>query len=242
VKTYGLVNLGRDKKPGSTSRVDERVLRLVKSKMPKRRWVLYLVEINEGDDNNERALIRKVWPDARLCDRGRDGRVVREPILLSPDLADTVESVRVAWVPDTGVRKWSPQRSIMRVFLDDGEVLEAAHYAAGANGQGSRPNWARGPLDRSWSALDRVHARGDLVMHRGGRNITWMQDRNAYTKMLVPDLGSQRTIVHHRTDWGKVWPAQGHRAIFESLPSVPLGLDSHGLLRMRGTYKERGTE
>lgn len=240
VKTYGLFNLGRDDKPGSTNKVDLRILRLVKSKMPKKRWVLFFVEINEGDDNNERGLIRQVWPGSRLLDHEDPGHNVREPILLSPDLAETVTDVRVFWVPNTAVEHWSPQRSVLRVRLDDGETLMAAHFAAGAHGQGDRPDRAKGPLNDSWDALDRVHRMLEVAEHERGRDVTWMEDRNAYTKARVPDLPGQHTVVHERTDWGKVWAAKNHSAKFMALPETDIGLDSHKLLRQRGTYKERG--
>jgi hypothetical protein len=229
--TYGLVNLGRDDEPGSTTRIDLRILHIVKEKMPSKRAVVFFVEINEGDDNDEKALIRRVFPNWQLRLAS-----TREPILLSPDWAQCQERVR--WVGDTAVEHWSPVRSVGRVFLPDNETLFSAHYAAGANGQGDRPSWARGPLQTSWDNLDRVHKQLEQVEYRRGRNVSLMEDRNAYTVKVVRPIPGQRTVVHERTDWGMVRPAEGNRSRFRALAPTRLGLDSHFLLRMQGTYSQ----
>lgn len=232
-KTYALLNLGRDKDPDtSTRRIDRDILTKVRNNVPDRRAVIFFCEINEGDDNNELALIREMFgADFRIY-----GAETREPIAVSRDIEKGIERVR--WIAGTGVPKWSPKRSLLTVDLGD-EVLIGCHRAAGANGQGSRPAWARPLLQFSWNRTARVQARVQKCLHAKARHVTWMQDVNHYNLPLV-GIGDDReqTIVHRATDWGRVWAADGSRARFEALPVVDIGLDSHDLLRMRGGYQE----
>jgi hypothetical protein len=44
------------------------------------------------------------------------------------------------------------------------------------------------------------------------------------------------TVFHERTDYGFAYAAPGHRAAFHSGGSWPVGLDSHGIHTMHGTY------
>ena len=232
-RVYALLNLGRDNNERrSTNPIDWRILTSLKRSLPRRNWVVFFVEINEGDDNNERRLIRSRFPGARLL-----GANVREPIMVSPDLAQHVDDVKVQWVPDTAVKHWTPMRSILRVRMDNGETLFGAHYAAGANGQGSRPQKYRGPLQASWDNLYAADVEAEEREHALGRDVTWMKDANAYDLATFPQRPGQRTIVHERTDWGRVWAAAGREARFRRLESVDIALDSHNILRMQGNYR-----
>ena len=130
-RTYGFLNLGRDKDPTKSSwRLDRAALNKVKAALPDENFVVFFAEIGEGDDNEEMDLIQRVFPACQLRCTG-----TREPILLSPDI-EVVRS-HVQWLPKTAVRRWSPTRSVNTVTLVD-EVLRTFHPAAGPHTVGKR--------------------------------------------------------------------------------------------------------
>lgn len=231
---YGLVNLGRDSNPKQSSTpLDLDVLRIVKDRMPEERCVIFWCEINEGDDNNEWALIRRTFPGWKMYGGGK--MRVREPVLFSPDMPAPRVSIR--WVPNTAVPHWSPMRSMMRLYLPDGETLLAWHNAAGAYGQGTRPKKYQQALNNSFDATTREYHRSSNNLHRKGRNVTWMADTNSRG---YPLIGNEEQVTTHGVDHGRVRPAKGFAADFREQDWVRLGLDTHGLLRMSGRYIERG--
>jgi hypothetical protein len=55
VRHYGLLNDGRDKKPGSTQRIDRRAFVNLREALGETQAAAFLCEINEGDDNDDTA-------------------------------------------------------------------------------------------------------------------------------------------------------------------------------------------
>lgn len=229
--TYGFGNIG--KRPGGppTTRVDQDALHALHASLPNEDAVVFLCEINEGDDDNEMALVREAFKGWTLY-AGTAGQQVREPILTSPDIPKC--RARVTWVPDTAVRNWSPPRSLLTVHrLDRPESYLAMHYPAGAHGQGTRPSWAVPLLDHGWDVCRETHRRHELMLHSRGRDVVYMMDANDYALHLIV---GEETVVHEHTDWGRVLPAGGSQPRFRSLPAVPFHIDSHDGQRMRGTF------
>lgn len=236
VRHYGILNLGRDKKPGSTDRIDRAALERLLDLVGDRQAAVFGVEFNEGDDNNELWLARQVFKGWTLY-AGEPGRRVREPILLSPDQPPA--RWRVRWVADTAVPRWSPQRSVLRVALaDEPETLVTCHNAAGPFTAGTRPKDARGPLRTSWERSDSARRQTKRASHRAGRNVTEMSDLNHYRLKGMP---GELEVVHERTDYGYAFPARGYDARFRAGRSAPAGLDSHGIHTMHGRYVKEHT-
>lgn len=234
IRHYGFLNLGRDKKPGSTNRIDEAMLREALEVLGDEQAALFGCEFLEGDDNNELAIARRVLKGWTMY-AGALGRRVREPIFLSPDQPPA--RWRVTWTPGTAVEKWSPQRSVLRVHLDDTpETLLARHNAAGARGQGDRPAWALKPLNDSFSKSQTAGIRAKRAAHRAGRHATELADLNHYA---LPGLPGEDTIFHERTDYGRAYPAAGFRTDFHQGRSGTRHVDSHRLRTMHGTYRPK---
>lgn len=227
---YAFWNDGR-RKHGDTTKLDLVALQTLKDALPKTRTAVFLTEINEGDDNNELAAAREVF-DGWQVHAGPHGRRVREPILLSPDFADARSSV--IWIPNTAVKHWSPQRSLLTVHLPDEPVsLLAIHYPAGPFTPAPRPNWAEDDLLHSWRMCHQTHVRHQRALHNEGRNIVWMMDVNNRNFVHIP---GEQTVVNHWTDWGRVYPAAGYGTQFKALPPVDLHVDEHDGQRMRGRF------
>lgn len=234
IRHYALGNIGRDKNLRKSSRpLDLHALRALRNSVPPEKSAVFLSEINEGDDNDELALVRKIFPKWRIY-----GRKTREPILLSPDQPKAKS--RVIWVPKSAVTKWSPARSILIVNLADEDTsLVTSHPAAGANGQGDRPSTVRRPLQVSWN---NTIGRRNIVkrnLHRRGRNVVEMLDANAYDLQTLPLMPGEEVVVHDATDWGRVWAAKGYEAEFRKGRSVPFNVDSHDGLVMHGSFKKK---
>jgi hypothetical protein len=231
VRNYGLLNLGRDKKPGTTARIDAAAIEEWLHLVGDVQAALFGVEFNEGDDDNELVIARRVLKGWTVY-AGPPGHQVREPIFLSPDQPPARWHVK--WVPGTAVEHWSPQRSVLRVDLaDEPESLVACHNAAGPHTAGDRPKRYRQPLEQSWNASNRARVLTKRALHRAGRNVTELADLNHYS---LPGLPGEVTVFHERTDYGFAYAAPGHRAAFHSGGSWPVGLDSHGIHTMHGTY------
>lgn len=232
MRNYGLLNLGRDKRPGSTDRVDRDALEALLDLVGDEQAAVFGVEINEGDDNNEFALFRQVFRGWTAY-AGPPGGHVREPIFLSPDQPPA--RWHVVWVPDTAVEHWSPQRSVLKVHLaDEPETLVACHNAAGPHTAGDRPARYRKPLAVSWDRSNAARLRAKQALHRADRNVTEMSDLNHYHLTGLP---GEVTVLHERTDYGFAYAAKGHEARFKAGRSSNAGLDSHGIHTMHGTYK-----
>lgn len=229
--TYGFGNIGKKPDtPGSTSRVDRAALEALREGMPDERAVVVLVEINEGDDNNELAIARHVFAGWQFfCTE------TREVAAITPDFEDA--RAHVHWVADSAVEKWSPRRSINALHLgDDLPSVLFGHYAAGAHGQGDRPDWAKPLLNTSWDNTRAKHAVVQQNLHSRRRDLVWLADVNAYQ---LPRLRGEQTIVHDRTDWIRVMPAAGRLAHFRPLPQIQFhNLDSHDGQRARGGFKD----
>ncbi|HEY9473057.1 MAG TPA: hypothetical protein VIS06_04290 [Mycobacteriales bacterium] len=234
MRHYGLLNLGRDKNPNrSTQRIDRAALRKLRDALggpTATNAVAFLVEINEGDDNDELALAKDVFGKGWAC----YGESTHEPIFLTRDLASDAIA-RVTWVPDSAVPKWSPRRSVLEVRIP-GETFIAVHPAAGPHTDGDRPEWARGPLRKSWDNTHAAHLKAKRRAHADGDNVTEMCDLNHYD---LPGLPGEVTVVHHRTDYGRAWPARGQVARFRAGKTYPVGIDSHRIVLMHGTYEDR---
>lgn len=227
--TYAFGNDGRDNRPGSTTPLDLDLLRSLRDSVPDTRSAVFLCEINEGDDNNELALVREVFKGWRLY-----GRNTHEPILLTPDLR---AKASVLWIPGTAVPHWSPARSLLTVnLLDEPISLLGMHYPAGSHGQGDRPAWALPLLNAGWDHCRHTHVRHLHGLHKRGRNAVWMMDANAYDYTHLPLIGGEETVVHEHTDWGRVLPAHGYKAQFKALDPVPFKVDTHDGQRMRGRF------
>jgi hypothetical protein len=232
VRNYGLLNLGRDKKPGSTQRIDRAALVKLRDALggpDAKNAAAFLVEINEGDDNNELALALDVFKGWRCF-----GEHTHEPIFTTQDIGHHALAT-VEWVPDTAVQHWSPQRSVLRVELHDHEVLVATHPAAGPHTAAPRPEDAQGPLEVSWDNTQAKHLQVKRRMHAAGRPVTEMCDLNHYS---LPGLPGETTVLHHRTDYGRAWPAKGYQARFRAGKEIRVGIDSHGIQIMHGTYHQ----
>lgn len=229
--TYGLLNLGRDKRPGSTDRIDEAALVRLLEMVGDEDACVYGVEINEGDDNNELALFRKVFKGWTMY-AGHPENRVREPIFLSPDQPEA--RWQVHWVRGTAVKHWSPPRSVLTVNRGT-DVLLACHNAAGPHTAGDRPDRYEKPLATSWERSNRARVKVKKRLHRHGHNVTEMSDLNHYS---LPGLPGERTVLHERTDYGFAYPARGFDAQFHEGRSAAAGLDSHGIHTMHGTYRK----
>lgn len=228
--TYGFGNVGRDGKPGTTTRrVDRVALEALRAGLPDERAVAILVEINEGDDDNELAIARAVFAGWQFfCSE------TREIAAVTPDFEDA--TARINWVKDSAVEHWSPQRSINLLHLgDDDPTVLFGHYAAGAHGQGDRPDWAKPLLDTSWDNTRARHVQVQQRLHLRGHDVVWLADVNNHR---VPRLKGEETIVHKWSDWIRVMPAAGRVANFKALPEIPFHLDSHDGERMRGGFKD----
>jgi hypothetical protein len=234
VRHYGLLNLGRDKNERrSTQRIDAAAIEEWLELVGDEQAALFGVEFNEGDDNNELGLARQILKGWTVY-AGSPGRRVREPIFLSPD--QDPARWHVKWVPGTAVQHWSPQRSVLRVDLqDEPESLVACHNAAGPHTAGDRPAWARGPLRESWDRSNRARLLTKRALHRAGRHVTELADLNHYRLSGLP---GEVTVFHERTDYGFAYAAPGHQAHFRAGRSAKAGLDSHGIHTMHGTYRK----
>lgn len=233
IRHYLFANIGRDKGPKSTNRIDLDAMRAMRDAAPEEKCAIFWAEILEGDDNPELGDIHKIFPGWRLY-----GRETREPILLSPD--QPIANTNVYWIKNSAVRQWSPRRSVLVVHLaDESESLIGCHPAAGANGQGDRPKWARPLLQTSWDStvlkLNQIKKR----LHSVGRNQTSMLDANAYSARVYPLLPGEKTVFQDDTDWGRAWPALGYRAAFQYNRRIDLHIDSHDGHRMDGMYVPR---
>lgn len=232
VRHHGLLNLGRDDDPTrSTNWIDRHALEALLEAVGDRKAAVWLVEVNEGDDNNELALVREVFKGWSLY-AGARGRRVREPVLLSPDQPPARWHVR--WVAGTAVEHWSPQRSVLKVHLaDEPTSFMACHNAAGPHTAGSRPDWADAPLAASWDASNGARLQSKRALHRARRNVTEMADLNAYHLQPLP---GEELVLHSRTDYGFAYAAPGYEARFREGESVPVRLDSHAIRTMHGSY------
>lgn len=237
IRHYVFANIGRDKGPQTSNRIDQAALnalaRRCKEKFDNEQTAVMLAEIMEGDDNNEMGLVAKTFPGWKIY-----GRSTREPILLSPDQPEAQDSIY--WVQNSSVRLWSPRRSVLVVKLaDEDEALIGCHPAAGANGQGDRPKWARPLLQTSWDLTMAKKAQVKTHLHRRGINITDIEDANAYSKKIYKLLPGEQTVFQDDTDWGRVWPAEGHRAAFQYHGRIDLHIDSHDGHYISGGYPKR---
>jgi hypothetical protein len=233
VRTFAFGNIGRDKDPNKNSRpLDYDALRALKSELPDEKTAVILCEINEGDDNNEYHAIRQTFKGWRLYFRN-----TREPILLSPDNPPAKGTVH--WVANSAVEKWSPRRSINVLKLqDERQVLLTCHPAAGANGQGARPQWARPLLQRSF---DLTLERRKLIkqrLNKNGWNVTELSDLNSYL-FWRDSILRERLIFRDATDYGIVMPSLHYNASFHHVRKVNFNIDSHDGHIMRGRYHER---
>lgn len=233
IRHYAFANIGRDKGPQSSNRIDMNALMALRVNVPDEQCAIFLCEINEGDDNDELKAAMTVFPDWRVYCRG-----TREPILLSPDQPRAKS--KVIWVPDSSVKRWSPRRSVNLVHLaDEPETLIGCHPAAGANGQGDRPKWARGPLQVSWDNTIHKLNMTKLGLHKRGRNVTTLLDANAYDKQIFRLLPGEMEIWSDDTDHGRVFPAETHIARFHDGGKVDFKIDSHDGHTMWGRYIKR---
>lgn len=158
--------------------------------------------------------------------------------MLSPDQPRA--HAHLLWVPNTAVKKWSPRRSVLVVNLADEDTsVVTSHPAAGANGQGSRPSHARGPLQDSWDAVIDARSRLKRRLHKRGRNVVEMLDANAYDLKTLPLERGEKVVVHDATDWGRVWAANGYVPKFRKGRPIPFNIDSHDGLVMHGSFKRR---
>lgn len=231
VRHYAFGNIGRDKDPkAGTQRIDREALGALRDAVPGEQTAVFLCEINEGDDNDELALVRKIFKGWTLY-----GSTTREPILLSPDQPRAMPNV--LWVPETAVREWSPNRSWLTVNLSDEPTsLLAGHAPAGAHGQGDRPDWAKPLLNRGFDNFRAAKVNRIAHLHRRGRNVVSMTDENDYS--MPPLHPREHTVWHDRTDYGRVTPAKGYHAEFHAGGQVDFRLDSHDGHTMHGTFKE----
>lgn len=231
INDYVFGNIGRDKGPKSTNRIDLDCLRALRDRVSDEKACVQLAEIREGDDNNELKLTLQVFKGWRLY-----GASTREPILLSPDQPKARS--KVIWIQNSSVRLWSPRRSILIVDLaDESESIFAAHPAAGANGQGERPKWARPLLQTSWDLTMKRLALEKKRRHQMGRHCTTQIDANAYSTKVYPLMPGEKVVWQDDTDWGRVWPAAGCRAVFQDKGRIDFHLDSHDGHHMSGLYK-----
>lgn len=234
LKHYFFGNLGRDKNVNKSSRgLDLHALRGLRRRATNKHTAIFLCEINEGDDNNELELVRKIFPDWKIY-----GAKTREPILLSPDQPKA--KARVVEVPDSAVKLWSPTRHVTVVHLADEPVsLVGVHPAAGANGQGDRPVSVRGELQTSWDNAIRKRNAIKRGLHKRGRNVVEMLDANAYNLNTLPLMPGEKVVVHDATDWGRVWAAEGYAPRFRPGKPIPFRIDSHDGLVMHGNFKKK---
>lgn len=232
VRHYAFGNFGRDKDPNKSSRgIDYDALRALKAAIPEEKSAVILAEINEGDDNNEYHAIRQTFKGWRLYFRG-----TREPILLSPD--NPRAKGTVFWVNGTAVPNWSPRRSINVLRLsDESEAIVTCHPAAGANGQGDRPDWARPLLNRSF---DLTLSRRNIIktrLNNNGWNVTELSDLNSY-RFRRDRINRERLIWRDSTDYGIAMPTRGFSARFKHVETIDFNIDSHDGHIMRGRYHE----
>lgn len=221
IRHYAFGNIGREKGPKSSNKIDMDALMALRVNVPDEEAAIFLCEINEGDDNNELKLVQTAFKGWRIY-----GKKTREPILLSPDQPKAKS--RTIWVPNTAVRAWSPPRSVLIVNLEDEpETLLGYHPAAGANGQGDRPAWAREPLQVSFDNLMDKVVKVKHMLHRRGRNVSSRVDGNAYDKKTARVLTGERVIWNDGTDWGLAYPAPGCVARFHDAGKVDFRIDSH---------------
>lgn len=230
--TVGFGNVGRVKH-GSSYGVDKDALEALFAAMPGERWAVLLCEINEGDDNNELALAKRLAPKGSTfyCQNSR------EPIVLSPDFRRARS--RVVWVPDTSVKRWSPPRSINVVHLPgENTSLIGAHPAAGAY-HGDRPKAAKELLVKSWDKTFATHRLIEQALHDKGRNVAWAIDYNRVNLPAV--VAGECEVFSDVTDHGRVLPARGVVAETKYLGRTPFHVDSHDghRFRVQFTYKEK---
>lgn len=231
VRHYGFGNVGHPDIKGGTTPLDLDALRALHEAVGDEQAAVALAEINEGDDNDELALVLRVFKGWSLY-----GRTTREPVLLSPD-QPRAQAV-VVWVPDTAVKHWSPPRSWLTVNLaDEPTSILSGHPPAGAHGQGDRPAAAKPLLDKGFDNMRVVKGRRVAHLHDRGRNVVAMTDENDYK---LPDIHPRvQTVWHDRTDYGQVIPARGWTAEFRAGRQVDFRLDSHDGHTMHGRFDLR---
>ena len=222
---YGFGNVGRGR-----DSADLNALKALRDALPDERAAVFLCEINEGDHNDELALAKRIFKGWRFyCQRSR------EPIALSPDWPRARS--RVVWVPDSSVKRWSPQRSINVVHLpDENTTLIGAHPAAGAY-HGDRPAAAKELLVKSWDKTFATHRLIETSLHERDRNVVWAVDYNRLD--LPPIAAGEKTVFHDDTDWGRVLPAAGYEASFHYVGRVQFNVDSHDGHVFRGAFTEK---
>lgn len=224
--TIGYGNIGR-----GTNGADWDALKALFDAMPENRWAVLLCEVNEGDQNDELALAKRLAPKGSTfyCQRSR------EPIVLSPDFARARS--RVVWVPDTAVKRWSPPRSINVVHIPgENATLIGAHPAAGAY-HGDRPKAAKEQLVKSWDRTFATHRLIEASLNARGRNVAWAID---YNRVVLPTVvAGEREVFADVTDHGRVLPADGWTAQTKYLRRVDFHVDSHDGHVFRVQFNEK---
>ncbi|HRD59397.1 hypothetical protein [uncultured Nocardioides sp.] len=232
VRHYAFANLGRDKsETKSTQPIDRRALAAIHEAVGDKQAAVVFCEINEGDDNDELALLRAEFKGWRLY-----GRTTREPVLLSPDQPRA--KAHVQWVPDTAVPHWSPRRSWLTVNLADcDDTILSGHPAAGAHGKGSRPKRWQPAINTSFDNMRAAKENKVHRLHGKGRNLVILTDENDFD---IPDIHPRvKTVFHKWSDYGQVIPTRGYGAEFRAGEVVPIGLDSHSGRLMHGRFVKR---
>jgi hypothetical protein len=167
---------------------------------------------------------------------GTKARPVREPIFLSPDLPPARQ--HALWVPGTAVPHWSPVRSVLRVHLAGvNHSLVNWHNAAGPYTPQPRPKEYREPLFKSWHLSQSAGETAKRAIHAKRRHVTQFSDLNRDDPRT---LNGEVEVVHQRTDHGYAFPAAGFESHWKAGPTAPGHIDSHRILTMHGTYRERG--
>lgn len=236
VKHVAFFNMGRDKNENrSSAPLDSAAIDRLLELVPDTNTAIFWCEIMEGDDNNELALIQRKLKGWTMY-AGNPNRQVREPIFLSPDFEPARWHVK--WVDGTGVPKWSPQRSILRVHLPGVDhSLVAWHNAAGPYTPQPRPAPVQEPLKKSWHLSQSAGQTAKRTIHEAHRHVTQFSDLN---RVDPHKLRGEQEVVRQRTDHGYAYPAAGFESTWREGKSALGHIDSHRILTMHGGYRERG--
>jgi hypothetical protein len=229
-------NCGRDKdNKKSSAPLDAAALQRALDLVGDTQAAFFGAEFNEGDDNNELALLAHIFKGWTLY-AGHPGHRVREPILLSPDLPKARWGV--TWVAGTAVPHWSPLRSILRVHLAGVDhSLVNWHNAAGPYTPAPRPERYREPLAKSWHLSQSAGETAKRQLHTKKRHVTQFSDLNRDDPKT---LNGEVEVVSVQTDHGYAFPAPGFDSTWKAGKTAPGHIDSHRILTMHGTYRERG--
>lgn len=200
----GFANIGRGNVAQTAAALDVIRVRLDALTSSGRPGLLFLNEVDEGDQANEHGLLSTAFRrwDSAWWD-------TREPLMHTGLDVGRERS----WAAAPGVEHQSPSRRLHELIVDGGQDPDIAalggHYPAGAH-NGERPALARAALLGGYTVMHARHRAREHRHHDAGRHVLWAMDVNwRHFPRLHRHEG---TLRRHGPDYIRVLPARGWEA------------------------------